>query len=123
MIFWLITCTVLGMMSGNLILRAGMLLVQDPTLPRRAPLLLLGAALRNWRVLLGIMLLFVSIIAWVIIMVLWRMEWSYTALGLSYVATVVLAWWFLGETMTLEKMFGAIIIVIGTLLIVRYSGF
>lgn len=121
--FWIITCSVLMMMSGNLLLRSGMLLVQDPKLPRRAPLVLLGSTLRNWRVLLGIVLLFISVIAWISGVVLWRMEWSYTALGLSYIATVVFAWWFLGETMTLEKMIGAIIIVIGTLLIIRYNGF
>ena len=121
--FWIITCSVLMMMSGNLLLRSGMLLVQDPKMPRRAPLALLGSALRNWRVLFGIALLFISVIAWISGVVMWRMEWSYTALGLSYIATVVFAWWFLGETMTLEKMIGTIIIVIGTLLIIRYNGF
>lgn len=121
--FWIITCSVLVIMSGNLLLRSGMLLVQDPTLPRRAPLVLLGSALRNWRVLLGVALLFISTITWISSVVLWRMEWSYTALGLSYIATVVFAWWFLGETMTLEKMIGTIIIVTGTLLIIRYNGF
>ena len=121
--FWIITCSVLMMMSGNLLLRSGMLLVQDPKMPRRAPLVLLGSALRNWRVLLGVALLFISTITWISSVVLWRMEWSYTALGLSYIATVVFAWWFLGETMTLEKMIGTIIIVTGTLLIIRYNGF
>jgi drug/metabolite transporter (DMT)-like permease len=121
--FWLITLTVLVVMSGNLLLRAGMLALQDTAIGQRSPRLLLAGAFQNWRVVLGMLLVSIGLVAWMMSALIWRMEWSYIALGLSYVATVVLAWWFIGETMTLEKMFGAIIIVIGTLLIIRNSGF
>jgi drug/metabolite transporter (DMT)-like permease len=119
--FWLITLTVLVVMSGNLLLRSGMLALQDTAAGPRVPLL--AEALQSWRVVLGLLLVLLGLVAWIMGTLVWRMDWSYTALGLSYVATVVLAWWFIGETLTLEKMFGAIIIVIGTLLIIRNSGF
>ncbi len=121
--FWFITLTVLVVMSGNLLLRVGMLSLKDAPVLQRSPLLVLAEALQSWRVVLGGLLVLLGMVAWIMSALVWRMEWSYTALGLSYVATVVLAWWFIGETMTLEKMFGAIIIVIGSLLIIRNSGF
>ena len=121
--FWFITLTVLVVMSGNLLLRTGMLSLKDAPVLQRSPLLVLAEALQSWRVVLGGLLVLLGMVAWIMSALAWRMEWSYIALGLSYVATVVLAWWFIGETMTLEKMFGAIIIVIGTLLIIRNSGF
>jgi hypothetical protein len=120
---WLVTLNILLMIGGNLLLRAGMMRAQSPTSPQREPLALLGAALRSWRVAAGVAIIFLSAVAWICGVMLWHMEWSYSALGLSYVAAVVFSWWYLSETLTLEKMFGAIIIVIGALLIVRYSGF
>jgi len=120
--FWFVTSTVLAVMSGNLLLRSGMATLQDSA-RQRSPLLVLAEGLQSWRVVVGILLVLIGLVAWIVSAVAWRMDWSYIALGLSYVTTVVLAWWFIGETMTLEKMFGAIIIVIGTLLIIRNSGF
>jgi drug/metabolite transporter (DMT)-like permease len=120
---WLVTLNILLLIGGNLLLRAGMMRAQSPTSPQREQLALLGAALRSWRVAAGVAIIFLSVVAWICGVVLWHMEWSYSALGLSYVAAVVFSWWYLSETLTLEKMFGAIIIVIGALLIVRYSGF
>ncbi|MBA3468091.1 MAG: hypothetical protein H0T53_00470 [Herpetosiphonaceae bacterium] len=121
--FWFVSLTVVVIMSGNLLLRAGMITIKDSAISQRSPLLVLAEALQSWRVLLGVLLVLLGMVAWMVSAMVWRMDWSYTALGLSYVATIVLAWWFIGETMTLEKMFGAIIIVIGTLLIIRNSGF
>ncbi len=121
--FWFITLTVLAVMSGNLLLRVGMLSLKDAPVLQRSPLLVLAEALQRWRVVLGGLLVLLGMVAWIMSALVWRLEWSYIALGLSYVATVLLAWWFIGETMTLEKMFGAIIIVIGSLLIIRNSGF
>lgn len=120
---WLVTLNILLLIGGNLLVRAGMVQAQNPTGPRREPLAVLGAALRSWRVVAGVAIVFASVVAWICGVMLWRMEWSYSALGLSFVATVVFSWWYLSETLTLEKMFGAIIIVIGMLLIIRYSGF
>ena len=117
--FW-ITITVLTMMGGNLLLRAGMVAVQYEAMQTLSVGDTIRRALINWQVWSGALLIVTGFIAWVLLLVAWQMEWSYTALGLSFIATIVLAWWFLGETLTLEKMFGAIIMVIGLLLLVRY---
>ena len=101
--FWFITLTVLAVMSGNLLLRAGMLALKDAPVLQRSPLLGLAESLRSWRVVLGGLLVLLGMVAWMMSALVWRMEWSYIALGLSYVATVLLAWWCIGETMTLEK--------------------
>lgn len=110
--FWWIAAAVLGIVGGNLLLRAGMLTL---TLPTPAPA-------RWWRIALGGLVLFAGVLAWMVAAALWGYEWTYIALGLSYVVTILCAWWFIGETLTLEKMVGAIIIVVGTLLIVQNSG-
>lgn len=118
--FW-ITLTVLAMMTGNLLLRSGMVAVQYQAMQALSVRETLNKALTHWRVWFGAVLILLGFVAWLVLLVLWQQEWSYTALGLSFVGTIVCAWWFLGETMTLEKMFGAIIMVIGLLLLVRYS--
>lgn len=123
MVYWLITIAVVALISGNLLLRAGLLAIKGDLVARHSPWTTVGTALRHWRVALGMLLVFLGAVTWIITAMLWQMEWSYIALGLSYVATVVLAWWFIGETLTLEKMLGAFIIMIGTLLIIRNSGF
>ncbi|WP_110519102.1 hypothetical protein [Herpetosiphon llansteffanensis] len=120
---WWIIGAVLAMMLGNLIVRAGMVGVQLAHTNRLSTLQVLRYGIRRWQVWLGMLLLFIGVVAWISSVVWWRLELSYTLLGLSYVATIVFAWWFVGETLTLEKMFGAIIIVVGILLIIRGSGF
>ncbi|ABX06455.1 MAG TPA: hypothetical protein DEF47_01500 [Herpetosiphon sp.] len=120
---WWIIGAVLAMMLGNLIVRAGMVGVQLAHSSRLSTWQVLCYGMRRWQVWLGLLLLFVGVVAWISSVVWWRLELGYTLLGLSYVATIVFAWWFVGETLTLEKMFGAIIIVVGLLLIIRGSGF
>jgi hypothetical protein len=110
--FWLVTIAATGMVLGNLLVRAGML---------QRHVSLGGLWSTTWRVSIGTALLVVGFLGWLFVTLVWPNEWGYTVLGLSYLATIVCAWWFLGETLTLEKMFGCIILVIGLILIIRNS--
>ena len=113
---------VAAIIAGNLLIRSAFLLQPARYAVAETRLELLTLLARSWRVALGAMLVFGGIVGWVMTVSLWHLDASYMALGLSYVITIVCAWWFMGETLTLEKMFGAIIMVIGILLIVRNSG-
>ncbi len=113
--FWTITLAIGAMVAGNLSIRAAMIQANQP----HASLLSLW---RRPQVILGSLLLSGGFIVWIITANQSNLEWSYVALGLSYIITIVCAWWFMGETLTLEKMFGAIILVIGTMILIRNSG-
>lgn len=120
--YWMTSLAVAAVVGGNLLLRAAWLRAlpagRQPLTPRAA----LAALAKSWRLAAGLALLLIGVVGWIVAVSVWRLDWGYVAFGLSFVVTILCAWWFIGETLTLEKMFGAIIIVIGMLLIVRNSG-
>lgn len=112
--FWLVTGAAFALVLGNLLVRAGML---QHRMVNGQPWS------TTWRVGIGSVLLVTGFLAWLLATIAWPNEWVYIVLGLSYLATIVCAWWFLGETLTLEKMFGCIILMIGLMLVIRNSAF
>jgi drug/metabolite transporter (DMT)-like permease len=77
----------------------------------------LARALRQWRVLLGLALAGVALVTWLLVITPWQLSYAFSLMSLTYILVVLLAWWFLGETLTLGKGFGTAFIILGMWLV------
>jgi drug/metabolite transporter (DMT)-like permease len=66
-----------------------------------------------WPILLGFGLLFVGALIWLKVLSLADLSWAYPLLALGYPLVVIGSFLFLGETVNLQRLGGAAIIVVG----------
>ena len=71
------------------------------------------------RVLAGVVAYAVSLLAWVLALSRVPVSIAYPMVSLGYVLTVLAAWWWLGESLTAQRLAGVGLIVIGVLLVAR----
>jgi multidrug transporter EmrE-like cation transporter len=71
------------------------------------------------RVLAGVAAYAVSLIAWVLALSRVPVSVAYPMVSLGYVLTVLAAWWWLGESVTPQRLVGVGLIVLGVLLVAR----
>jgi multidrug transporter EmrE-like cation transporter len=71
------------------------------------------------RVLAGVVAYAVSLLAWVLALSRVPVSVAYPMVSLGYVLTVLAAWWWLGESLTAQRLAGVGLIVIGVLLVAR----
>ena len=111
---WLMCGSVLAIALGNLWLRA--CFVARYASSSQAPLLY------HWQVWSAALILLAGLIVWIAATVFGSYHWGYVALSVSSLLMVVGAWWLLGETLTLGKLCGALVIMLGTIILVLNSG-
>ena len=71
------------------------------------------------RVLAGIAVYAISLIAWVLALSRVPVSVAYPMVSLGYVITVLAAWWWLGESVTSPRLAGVGLIVLGVVLVAQ----
>jgi len=71
------------------------------------------------RVLAGVVLYAASLVAWILALSRVEVSIAYPMVSLGYVITVLAAWWWLGETVTLLRLTGVALIVLGVVFVAR----
>ena len=77
----------------------------------------LWATFTDWRVILGFALVFGGALFWLGVISRVNLSFAYPLLALNYVIILIPSRLFLGETITLTKLVGAIIVVAGVIVI------
>jgi multidrug transporter EmrE-like cation transporter len=111
----LIVISVLIVDFGQLLLKKGLLVVGDLNFTGN----LFGSfvtVFTNWIVLLGLVLLVSSSLVWLVVLSKSQLSYAYPILSLGYVFVSVMSWWFFDESLSLMRMFGLGIIVLGVYL-------
>ena len=73
----------------------------------------------NYLIILGIFCYFISIIVWLMVLSRLPVGIAYPMLSISYIITVVASYFLLEEIITLTKIIGIFVIILGVYLIVQ----
>ena len=106
--------------SAQVVLKSGM---SDPTMQRAlaAPTLthVIAAVVGNYRVLAGLVLYFAGAAVWVFVLARVEVSFAYPFVGLGVVLTMLSGWLMLGETLSLARALGTLLVATGAVLIAR----
>ncbi|GIV97981.1 MAG: hypothetical protein KatS3mg057_2638 [Herpetosiphonaceae bacterium] len=111
----LVVATSLLIVLGELLMKQGMQRVGT----LRLDVGQLVQAISEWRVSLGLLLVLSGLLTWLGVISRWQLSYAYPLLSFNYILVVLLSWWFLGETLTMGKVVGTIIIMIGIMIVMR----
>lgn len=100
---------------GELMLKQGMNQVGEFSLSLEA----LVRTFTEWHVVLGFVLIFAGSLFWLGVISRTDFSFAYPLLALSYVVSLVPAHFWLGERVTLNRIVGALIIVLGVVIVTR----
>ena len=105
--------------AGQVCLKAGL-----TTLGVNPPVgVVLASIVKNGLVFGGFVCYGVSSLIYIVALSRLDLSYAYPMIALSYVMVVILAWWLLGETVPVGRIFGLAIICIGVLVIAAsYTG-
>ncbi len=67
----------------------------------------------------GFVAAFLASLAWMAAMTKFDLSHAYPFMSLNFVAVLLLSVWFLSEPMTIQKVLGVVLIVLGTVIIAR----
>ncbi len=73
----------------------------------------------QWQILLGLGCYAVSVVVWILALTRVQVSVAYPMLSLGYVVTAFAAWWLFGEAMTLQKLMGIAVIIVGVVIVAR----
>ncbi len=73
----------------------------------------------QWQILLGRGCYAVSVVVWILALTRVQVSVAYPMLSLGYVVTAFAAWWLFGEAMTLQKLMGIAVIIVGVVIVAR----
>ena len=73
----------------------------------------------QWQILLGLVCYAVSVVVWILALTRVQVSMAYPMLSLGYVVTAFAAWWLFGEALTIQKLVGIAIIIVGVILVAR----
>ncbi|MCW5632882.1 MAG: EamA family transporter [Rubrivivax sp.] len=77
------------------------------------------AVASEWRVLAGLALYLASAAAWLFVLARLQVSAAYPFVGLGFVLTLLLGWWWLGDTLSAERVLGTLLVAAGVVLIAR----
>ncbi len=112
----LITASALTVV-GEVLLKLGMNAVSARVGAFSLDLRVLWATFTDWRVLLGFALVFGGALFWLGVISRVNLSFAYPLLALNYVLILIPSRFILGETITPSKLLGAVIVVIGVIVI------
>jgi len=118
LIFGLLLVAICLTVTGELLLKAGMNRVGEfsPSLQ------VLVRTFTEWRVLLGFALIFSGSLFWLGVISRADFSFAYPLLALSYVVSLIPARFLLNEDVTLNRVAGALIIVLGVVVVTWKPG-
>ncbi|GAB4212908.1 MAG: EamA family transporter [Roseiflexaceae bacterium] len=118
LIFALLIVAICLTVTGELLLKAGV----DRVGEFSPELTVLVRTFTEWRVLLGFTLIFTGSLFWLGVISRADFSFAYPLLALSYVVSLIPARFILGENVTLNRVIGALIIVVGVIVVTWKPG-
>ncbi|MCG8347799.1 MAG: EamA family transporter [Chloroflexales bacterium] len=118
LVFTLLLIAICLTVSGELLLKAGMNQVGEFS----ASVNVLWRTFTEWRVILGFGLIFSGALFWLGVISRVDLSFAYPMLALSYVVSMIPAYFFLNEQITANRVLGACIIIVGVIVITWRSG-
>lgn len=115
----LILTSVVLAVTGQLLMKHGMGQIGFVELEASAVIQMVGKALANIFVLLGIGCYVVSVVFWLLILSRVELSFAYPMISLGYVIVMILSWVIFRENVTLLRVIGTLTIVLGVFLISR----
>ncbi len=70
-------------------------------------------------IIFGIAIYFASILLWLYALTIVELSYAYPFLALSYIFVILGSWYFLGEAVSMLRLVGVLIIVLGVLVVAR----
>ena len=114
----ILACVVLGV-AGQLLLKQGMSADRDAVDRVSEVLPRLAKAALNPVVVCGFLLYGISAVLWLIVLTRAELSWAYPMLSLGYVLVVVLSRVLFHEAVTMARVLGTLVVVVGVWLIAR----
>ncbi len=118
LIFSLLLTAICLTVAGELLLKSGMNQVGEFS----ASFDVVWRTFTEWRVVLGFALIFSGALFWLGVISRVDFSFAYPLLALSYVVSMIPAYFFLNEQITLNRVLGASIIVLGVIVITWKPG-
>ena len=103
--------------TGEILLKLGMNAVRADVGAFSASLPVLLRTFTDWRVVLGFALIFSGALFWLGVISRADFSFAYPLLALSYVIALIPAWLVLGESVTINRIIGALVVVAGAVII------
>ena len=73
----------------------------------------------QWQILLGLACYAISVVVWILALTRVQVSVAYPMLSLGYVVTALAAWWLFGEALTVQKLLGIAVIIVGVVIMAR----
>ena len=115
----IIVISVLLNAFAQLFIRKGMLLIGSLTLNIQNIVSLCFKVLTNIFLLCGMTCYAISILLWMVVLSRVNVSVAYPLLSIGYIVTAIMAYFLFGETLTLQKVAGIIVICIGVWLLTQ----
>ncbi|WP_462431553.1 SMR family transporter [Bacteroides nordii] len=115
----IIVISVLLNAFAQLFIRKGMLLIGSLTLNIQNIVSLCFKVLTNIFLLSGMTCYAISILLWMVVLSRVNVSVAYPLLSIGYIVTAIMAYFLFGETLTLQKVAGIIVICIGVWLLTQ----
>jgi drug/metabolite transporter (DMT)-like permease len=100
--------------TGEVLLKVGMNRIGDQfaLTPR-----MLAHAFSHWQVFCGFVLIFSGSLFWLYVISRFDLSYAYPLLAFNYVLILIPSWVLLGERVTMNKVIGSLIIVLGVIVV------
>lgn len=117
LIYGLLLIAICLTVTGEVLLKLGMNVVRADVGAFSASLPVLVRTFTEWRVVLGFALIFSGALFWLGVISRADFSFAYPLLALSYVVALLPARFVIGEQITLNRLVGALIVVVGAVII------
>jgi drug/metabolite transporter (DMT)-like permease len=118
MIVYVLLLIAIGLtVTGEVLLKLGMNIVRDDVGAFAPSLPVVLRTFTEWRVVLGFALIFSGALFWLGVISRADFSFAYPLLALSYVVALVPARYVIGEQLTVNRVVGAVIVVVGAVII------
>lgn len=114
-----ILISVLGGALGQILLKKGMSSMGPLTLTTSQTISIVWKMATNPYVIFGLGIYVLGTVFWLSALSRVDLSYAYPFASLSYVIMLMASWWLFGENITLLRIIGSIIIIIGVILISR----
>ncbi len=117
---WLLILTGVGLnAAAQLLLKAGTRSVGEFAFSM-ANVLPIGWKLATEpHILGGLACYVVSVVAWILVLSRVEVSLAYPMISFGYIVTALASWWLFGETLSIERISGILVIMLGVFLITR----
>ena len=80
---------------------------------------IIKSGVTNWHLLSGLFCYGLSLLLWFYVLSKMELSKAYPLVSLGYVFTLILGYWFLNEEITISKIIGITLIMVGVIVLVR----